>query len=249
MMEEHVTDLLGAYVLGSLDDDERVTVTHHLSGCADCQRELAAFRAAADLIPLAVAVVNPPPELKQKVMGQIAARQSPLRPPAAGSAGPESWFARMKALFGPRSLGWVAAALLFVALLASNLFLWRQLSDLRASTIPLPADRNMLLVRMTGTDNAPQTHGYLVAFQQKEYGTLVVENAPPLDPAHQYQLWLIKDGKRTSGGVFSVDQEGYGTLQVYSEQPLTNYPTFGVTIEPVGGSPGPTGKKVLGGGF
>ena len=29
-----------------------------------------------------------------------------------------------------------------------------------------------------------------------------------LDAAHQYQLWLVRDGKRTSGGVFSVDQDG-----------------------------------------
>jgi anti-sigma-K factor RskA len=34
-----------------------------------------------------------------------------------------------------------------------------------------------------------------------------------------------------------------------SEQPLKAFSTFGITIEPAGGSPGPTGDKVLGGGL
>ena len=69
----------------------------------------------------------------------------------------------------------------------------------------------------------------------------------PLDDAQQYQLWLIRDGERTSGGVFSVSQSGYTAMQVYSREPLASFDAFGITIEPYGGSPGPTGDKVLGG--
>jgi anti-sigma-K factor RskA len=59
-------------------------------------------------------------------------------------------------------------------------------------------------------------------------------------------LWLIQDGQRTSGGVFSVSDEGYGSLWISSPEPLATYSAFGITIEPAGGSPGPTGDKVLG---
>ena len=68
-----------------------------------------------------------------------------------------------------------------------------------------------------------------------------------LDSASQYQLWLIKDGNRTSGGVFSVLDNSYGVLVVNSSESLSVYDGFGVTIEPAGGSQGPTGSKVLGG--
>jgi len=34
---------------------------------------------------------------------------------------------------------------------------------------------------------------------------------------------------------------------VQANQPLDTYQSFGITIEPNGGSPAPTGKKVLGG--
>ena len=39
-------------------------------------------------------------------------------------------------------------------------------------------------------------------------GVLAVTGLHGLDRGHQYQLWLIKDGQRRSGGVFSPDAEG-----------------------------------------
>ena len=104
----------------------------------------------------------------------------------------------------------------------------------------------MRVIAMVGTGAAPASAGTLVVDSEGEYGTLVVEGLPALDQDHQYQVWLIRDGQRTSGGVFSVSPEGYGALMLSSPEPLSSYPAFGVTIEPEGGSPGPTGDKVLG---
>lgn len=75
----------------------------------------------------------------------------------------------------------------------------------------------------------------------------MVDGLPKLDESQQYQLWLIKDGERTSGGVFSVTSSGYGWVYVRTPDPLASYQAAGITIEPAGGSPGPTGDKVLGG--
>jgi anti-sigma-K factor RskA len=36
-------------------------------------------------------------------------------------------------------------------------------------------------------------------------------------------------------------------MWVYTTHPLVDYQQFGVTVEPLGGSPAPTGNKVLGG--
>jgi anti-sigma-K factor RskA len=89
----------------------------------------------------------------------------------------------------------------------------------------------------------------MIVFKNNHYGSLTVENAPVLDATQQYQVWLIKNGERTNGGVFSVNDSGYGVLQVYSKQPLEIYDSFGITIEPAGGSPAPTGERILGGGL
>jgi anti-sigma-K factor RskA len=130
---------------------------------------------------------------------------------------------------------------LLVALAVVNLTLRQQINASKVES------GRMRIVTLEGTDAAPDATGTLVLSENGEYGTLVVDGLPHLDAAHQYQLWLIKDGQRTDGGVFSVSYTGYGALEVSSPDPLSSYPAFGVTIEPAGGSPGPTGDKVLGG--
>jgi anti-sigma-K factor RskA len=87
----------------------------------------------------------------------------------------------------------------------------------------------------------------LVISRDGEHGTLVVDKLPPLDEHQQYQLWLIDDGTRTSGGVFSVKEDGYASLWVGAPKALGSYKRFGITIEPEGGSPEPTGIRVLAG--
>jgi anti-sigma-K factor RskA len=188
---------------------------------------------------------TPPPELKEKILRRVSPAQAKARPaPTRANSGSLLAFLRSLAA-RPSGMAWAAAALLLViALAASNFALWRQVSGLQAR---IPAESALRVISLAGTESAPVSRGYLMVFQNENYGTLVVEHAPALDPGYQYQLWLIQDGKRTSGGVFSVDEQGYGVLEVNAQQPLDSFPAFGVTIEPEGGSPGPTGIKVLGG--
>lgn len=237
ILEEHVFDLLPGYALGSLDEEELLQVARHLPVCAACRQELSTYWDAVDELVLSMPLRTPPPGLKNKVLRRVA----PAAKPAvrSQSARPvRRWFT------WPLGLSLGALALVIILVLGlSNLLLWRQVTELQ-TRVP---DAHMQLVRLGGTPEAAETRGYLMVFKNETYGTLVVENAPQLDPEHQYQLWLIRDGKRTSGGVFSVDKDGYGTLQVWAKQPLDSFPSFGVTVEPAGGSPGPTGQKVLGG--
>jgi anti-sigma-K factor RskA len=257
MTEEHVSDLLPGYALGCLDEQELLTVARHLSHCAMCRRDLSAFLNAADQVALAIPQKTPPVDLKQKILRRAEQPSTQAAPvpvtPSIQRAAPakeparKSWLDTFRNfLTHPAGLAFSAVTLLLVIFLAaSNLLLWQKMNDLQ-SRVP---QGNMQLVRLVGTDNAPQAQGYLMVFKRETYGTLVIENAPPLKPGYQYQLWLVRDGKRTSGGVFSVSEDGYGTVQVISSQPLESYPSFGITIEPAGGSPAPTGKKVLGGKF
>ena len=136
---------------------------------------------------------------------------------------------------------WVGVSLLLlIALTASNIVMYRQVQSLRQSS-------EFHLVALKGTNNAPGASGIMVISQEGMAGTLIVDGLPVLGQARQYQLWLMKNGKRTSGGLFYVGQGGYGILAVQSPGSLLNFSSFGITIEPAGGSPGPTGAKVLGG--
>jgi anti-sigma-K factor RskA len=234
----HVIDLLPAYALGCLDEEELVRVSEHLAGCAECRVEWHAYQAVADELALAAPHVAPPDDLKARLMRRI----DPQEPPAV-SQPRASWWDKLARVMQRTSPAWGLAGLLVILALAlGNLWLWQQLGRYQGTTQPGP----LRTIPLTSTDAAPAASGLVVVSTDGEHGTLVVDGLPPLDAEHQYQLWLIRDGQRTSGGVFSVDAEGYGSLWVLSPQPLSSYSAFGITIEPAGGSPGPTGQKVLG---
>ncbi len=249
--EEHVVDLLPAYALGALDDEELLQVARHLPHCPACRGELASFWPAVDHLALSLPVQTPRVGLRAEILQRASAtthQPGSVTAPASQPAPEirrETFTGWLRSLAG-RRLALTAGALavlLVILLAASNLSLWQQVRDLQAK---VPGD-TMRIVEMAGTANAPGAQGYLMVFHGENYGTLVVEDAPVLPEGMQYQLWLIKDGERASGGVFSVNELGYGTLQIMAGYALDTYPAFGVTIEPAGGSPGPTGEKVLGG--
>jgi anti-sigma-K factor RskA len=255
MTQDHISDLLPGYALGTLDEIELVQVSRHLPDCAQCRQELVLFWQTADQLALAMPLRTPPPDLRAKILKRVenlpASRPQPA-PAVAPAARPRATLLSrlgLKALFDSLFASRVGMALgglalvLVALLINSNVLLSKRVNDLQAL---VPAG-DIRLVDLVGTSHAPAAHGYLMVFKDETYGTLVVEDVPALEADHQYQLWLIKDGKRTSGGVFSIDGQGYGTLQVSADYPLDTYPSFGITIEPSGGSPGPTGAKVLGG--
>lgn len=75
--------------------------------------------------------------------------------------------------------------------------------------------------------------------------TLEGQGLAPLAPGEVYQLWLIKDGKRTSGGIFVVDAAGKGGMstRLPGEAP---FDALGVTREPDAFGEQPRGPKVMG---
>jgi anti-sigma-K factor RskA len=240
-MKNHVFDLLPGYSLGILDEKETDDVLEHLSDCIVCQAELSSYQGVTQSLGLAAPMVEPPPDLKRKVLEGISVRLPAELNKQKGQTAPNNRSLFRTFLFSWRPL----VALLVLALFASNLLLWRQVTQLRA----VPPQSNFGLVKMVGTGVYAGATGVLVVSPDGRDGTLVVTGFKSLDMTHQYQLWLIKDNQRTSGGVFSVSDDGYGSLWVYSDKPLNSYQQFGVTIEPYGGSPTQTGVKVIGGKF
>jgi anti-sigma-K factor RskA len=131
---------------------------------------------------------------------------------------------------------------LIVVMALGNLLLFRQLNLANQRSTS-----TMRVITLANTKDSPQAVGTLVTDQKGNYGTLVVDNLARLDSSRQYQVWLTQDGKCISGGVFSVNPDGYASLEILAPLPLIQYDAIGITIEPSGGSLGPTGAKVLGG--
>jgi anti-sigma-K factor RskA len=236
MNEQHVTEDIPAYALGILGEEEQARVGAHLSGCAACRAVRDDYDAlAADLVVLLPAAA-PPASLKARLRERLdadtlpapqtrrAARPAPASPSRTGAL--REWLTRRP---------WQPALVALLLVVALGLLL-------RPRDVTAPA---VVTLDLVGTDAAPNAYGIVVlgSHYNPRLGTLVVDNLEPLPPEQQYQLWLVKDG-RISGGVFDVGDDGYGSLTVRAPDPLDSY-TFGVTVEPAGGSNGPTGARVL----
>ena len=241
---DHIDSLIPGYALDCLDPEEKQIAERHLSACRICRQELAAYQTVMADLSLAVPEMEPPERVKTRLLAQTAQ-------PKTVQPAPDGIFTRLgrpiQELLAAlsRSPGFALASLALVILLAAgNLVLIGRANRQRHTQLD-----GMRTVALNGTENSPNANGLIVVSADGEYGTLVVDGLNELNPDQAYQLWLIKDGMRDNGGVFSVDHGGYGGLWVESPQPLGDYQAFGITIEPAGGSPGPTGPKVLGGEF
>jgi anti-sigma-K factor RskA len=230
-MKDHqeILDTIPAYALGILDPEEAEQLSAHIASCAECQAELNAQQETVGYLGYAAPDHTPPSGLKDQIMDHIQ---------PSGQDVPESTVPWWRQLFGRRPALSLAAVGLIVLLAVGNILLWNQVQALRTLSFDV--------ISLSSTTSTPSAKGLIIVSADGRYGTLVASDMQPLDETQQYQLWLIKDGERTSGGVFSVSGSGYTAFQVYSKEPLSSFDAFGITVEPYGGSPAPTGEKVLG---
>ena len=232
--ETHVLDLLPAYALGSLDAGEASYVEAHLLSCWICRAESNTFQNVAEQLSFAAPVAAPSPDLKDRLLQRVQAR---LQQPVPAQASRRPWLERLLPVWGLVSL------CLIIALAAFNLSLWQRLNQLEFITSP----GGMRAIPLSAPDAASSATGFVIVSGDGENGALVADGLPPLGIDQQYQLWLIRDGQRTSGTVFSTDEESYGGMRIKVDGSLLEYSAVAVTIEPAGGSPQPTGVQVLGG--
>jgi anti-sigma-K factor RskA len=230
--ENHVLDLLPAYVLGTLDANEASRVNDHLLSCLVCRTGLSVFQNVAEQIALSAPDAVPSPDLKDRLMQRVRTlRRQGRIPTQARRTGRE----RLLPVWGLMSL------FLILALTVFNLSLWQRLNRLEFLTAP----GGMRAIPLNALDAAPQASGFVLIGADGRNGALVVDRLPPLEATQEYQLWLIRHGQRTSGAVFSTDEAGYRGLRIEAPASLFEYTDVEVTIEPAGGSLRPTGVIVL----
>lgn len=98
-------------------------------------------------------------------------------------------------------------------------------------------------VAMPGTDLAPQASS-TVAGWNTEHGTVMrleVDGLGPAPVGTVYELWLSSDSAHISAGTFVAD----GEIELTTGVRRADYPRLWVTVEPVDGEGGPSGRTVL----
>jgi hypothetical protein len=246
---------LPSYSLHALDRQETTEVAEHLSTCPRCPASLAAYEAVLDRLGQAVPQHDPPEELQQRLQAALRPSTS-LGPPTAVPSRPRWWH-----IWTPRRALAVMVANV-VLFLGTAWWAWQVWSAAVSSGSALPQvtptsqrqvftllvapEMRRVFLRSDKTES--HAHGVLLLQPDDPQAVLMVQDLPPLRQNRVYQLWLVYgDQQRDNGGTFQVGAGGVGILHVTAPRPLATYRAVGITEEPVGGSPGPTSPRVIGG--
>jgi anti-sigma factor RsiW len=219
-------EALSAYALGALPDSESVRVRDHLATCHECRAELEWLRAAVDTLPASAPQVQPPPELKTRIMELVEAEAELLR--AAGEAAdraPAVSRQRRRRLAGMPALrpalafgAGLAAIAVVVAVLASG-------GGTSTRTIQ---------AQVTGAGHGGRAQASLRVRGAR--AELVVRGLPAPAADHVDELWVQHGGAAPApAGTFLVQS---GSVEV--ARPVRPGDRVLVTVEPGRGTSAPT---------
>ena len=231
-------DDVGSYVLHALPDDEHERFEAHLATCADCRREVADLQVAADTLPLAAVQVDPPPELRDRIMTIVrseaellAAAEERADEPAAAPAAKAPRRRRRWAL----SLRPLPAAMAASALVAAGVI----------GGIVLTGGNDTKTV--TGTVQIASAPAARASLQLSDDATkLQVRRMPPPPAGKVYQVWLKRPNQdpAPTTALFRTDSSGSADVEIQRGR-LKGVDQVLVTAEPDGGSMKPTSAPVI----
>lgn len=257
---EELFNLIPAYAIGALDDDERARFEAWLRDDPQAQAILSEYEQVAQhlgtLAPLRPAPDHLQADLRRRLADSARTDRPERDPRAAGESGQVSGARRS---IWQRRATWIyAVAAVLVVVVAGLLVTQLDAPDEEATPTPDPATLYARLEQQPGSqqytvvpgevDDA--VSGDLLVSETGEQAVLRLSSLPPITSQQTFQMWLVDDsGTRTSGGLFQPRpaQEMF-YVHVPFEETAAAYQGVGVSLEPVGGSPfadRPTGPRVL----
>lgn len=254
-------ELLPAYALGAVDgEDLREMEAHLAAGCAECRRQLDLWQGDLEELAASVEPIAPSETARRRIQrlagGAGAAAAAPVRP-RSGSR----WMPILAAasLLIAAVSGWRQARLgeelervgterdrlaRQVSGMNQQEGLARAESQRMAESLAIMTSPEARCIHLAGLGSTPTAVGHAFVNTRRGEAVFFALGLPALAPDKTYQLWWIEGGKPVSAGVFQVDEQGTGSIQV-ERAPRGATEAWAVTVEPAGGVPQPTGEMVL----
>src|ERR1041385_6301169 len=241
MGHENKKEMIPARALSALDAAEAQTLNEHLENCAECRKELDDWQATAAALALGANPAEPSPRVRERILDEVRKHLVEPKVVPFRSTPRNLWSS-----FG--SLGAMAAAVLFTALIVALVVLWRQNNAIQTELqqsrefVQLVTSPGARVRELKGVDLGAGATA-TVAYDTNGRAILVANKLPGVPQGKAYQLWFIVGNKPPlPGKTFAPDSSGKGTLQ---EQMALESPTFAITLEPAGGSTTPTSPIYL----
>jgi anti-sigma-K factor RskA len=220
-----IHDLAAPYVLGSLDAEDRLAFEEHLDSCAACRGAVAELGEGLAAMALADAI-EPPPELRKRVLEGT----EPAGPQPVASI--------------PKRRGWLRVLAPVAAVAALVLATVSILSTDPVQEIAAAPDATTIdLVTTEAYPDRPPSVATVVFSPSLEAAFVDFDGLAPVDVDRTYQIWLIGDTDPIPSGTFIPDRNGVAEVPV--DGLATPDQILGITEEPQGGSPAPTGEVLF----
>lgn len=235
---DEVEELLGAYALEALPEDEARRVEEHLRTCPEQRVAAAELRQTGALLPLTVEEADPTPGLRARIIEAVKATPpGRVEPEAAGRRAGGSAVVPTRRV--GRLPGWAArgsrlavAAAIVISLGAGGVIGYQ---------IGHTAQGQIAYSFQGDATAAPGAEARLVYFKDRRQAVVAISGLPRLASGQVYEMWLIKNGVPVDKGI-STSETGEVAAQVSGD--LSQFQLFAVTIEP-GEQPLPTTKPIL----
>ena len=234
-MNEHdhmrYEDDLAAYLLDALTEHESREMERHIEECARCQERARWLQASVETLPTAVEQLEPPPELRERLMQTVRAEAAidHVAPAAAREPtrrGP-GWLGRLLSV--PRPAMALGALLLAIAGGAVGYALGSGDDGPGSTTLQATV--------------APQASGARATLvREGDSGVLHVSGLPQRR-ARIYEVWIARGKEVRPAGLFQVDRTGRGAAAIPTG--LDEADQVMVSLEPAGGSEQPTSDPLV----
>jgi anti-sigma-K factor RskA len=239
MVHEDYKEMIPARALSALDAAEAQTLNEHLENCAECRKELDDWQATAAALAFDANPAEPSPKVRERILDEVRKDLSEGNVVPFRSTSRNLWSS-----FG--SLGAMAAAVLFTALIVGLVVMWRQNNAIRDELqqsrefVQLVTSPGARVRELKGVDVAAGATA-TVAYDTNGHAMLVADKLPRLPQGKAYQLWFIVGNKPPMPGkTFAPDSSGKGRMKEQMPREALDSPTFAITLEPAGGSTTPT---------
>lgn len=225
---ENMHELVAAYALDALEEDDRRSFERHLADCEICREELPSLADAAASLALATDAADPPAELRTRILA------------AARRGGDVVQFPR-------RILPAVAAMAAVAALAAIGLGIWAAVlhGDLSNERSARAADESALAVLTDPSARRVPLAGRSGVLAVRPDGTaaLAVNRLGHAPSGRTYEAWVIRGQAPQRAGVFPGDSKRTTLVALARRVPAGAQ--VAVTVERRGGADHPTTKPIL----
>ena len=223
---DHWREELAAYALAALEPGEAAELERHLAGCEECRTELEWLRPAVQLLPESVQRVEPPAELRSRLIEQVRSEAAEPQPSRRGmlerfGLGAGGGFRSQRAAIGLTAVALIVAGLVGFAVSGGG-------SGGSGTTT-------------VATGHSPGVVAQVV--RSGETGTLRLANLHQLPSDEVLQAWVQRGGRVVSAkALFIPNSDGTATATI---DDMKGVNTVMVTAEPRGGSVQPTSAPIV----